>query len=372
MQKHQLRWRSTTVTFFCIFLLLLAIKNSEIASNGIKKGLFLLENILLPSLLPFLIISDLFVTLGIGHTLGQLLSRPARALFGLSESGAAALALGWLCGVPVGTVSAMTMLKNGDISNEEFSRLLLFANTPSTGFLVGTVGGTLFGSRAVGVALFLATLLAATLTGIALKMYNGNLPQRAPIQHEVSHRVKFFSALTAAVQKSIFTMLNVAGFVLCFAALAECISAIAEARQLPSLLCTVLCGMLELTAGVSSAVSKHPPTIAFLLTAAFSGFSGFSICLQLFSVAADARPHLPTYLAAKIAQGALTLLFAMLYLALAHPQLAVMQSGFAEIMGTVSELRVYTQHTALGALLFLTLLPLLCRMRTVTFYRIEK
>ncbi|MBQ9803049.1 MAG: hypothetical protein IJW51_08290 [Clostridia bacterium] len=330
----------------------------------------MLENILFPSLLPFLILSELFVTLGAGRVLGRVIARPARALFGLTENGAAVLALGWLCGVPVGTVSAMTMLKNGDISREEFLRLLLFANTPSTGFLVGTVGGALFGNRTAGMVLFLCVLLAAALTGVALKLQGGNLPPCGTMQH-TPQRVSFFRALTSAIQKSVFTMMGVAGFVLFFSALSECVTVIATVRQLPPLLASLLCGALELTAGVSAVVSKHPPAVAFLLTAGFAGFAGLSICLQIFAVSADAQPRLCPYLTAKILQGAITLLLAALYLALAHPQLTVAQNGFAETVSTAGELHTYTRHTMLALLALLALIPL-CRRRAVTFYRIEK
>ena len=171
--KKRLDARATLLPLLCVFLLLLTVKNSEIAANGIKKGILLFTNMLAPALFPFLVLSELFLALRADRLFTKCLARPARFLFGLSPAGTSALFLGLLCGVPIGTVSAGAMLKNGRISEAEFKRLLLFANTPSTGFLIGLVGTALFGCKSAGAALFLITVLAAAFTGILMKMIWG-------------------------------------------------------------------------------------------------------------------------------------------------------------------------------------------------------
>ena len=373
MKARQYPYRGAFVAILGVFLFLLALKNTEIAANGIKKGIHLATNMLIPSLFPFLVISDLALAAGVGDLATRLFARPARALFGLTSNGTAILMLGWLCGVPVGTVNAITMLKNGQISRQEFERLLLFSNTPSTGFLIGAVGASLFASKEAGAVLFFITLSVSLITGIFLKCIGGNLP---PVVSSHVKRLKVGISpthFTNAVQRGFSTLLQVCGFVLFFSAVTECVGALAKTVSLPPLIATVCAGLLELTAGVSEAVLCFEPYPAFVLCAFLAGFSGLSICLQLFSIAQEAHPRLLPYLFSKLVQGALCALLATLYLAIRKPPLKTAAEGFADV-GSAS-LRLPP-----GITLATVFLLIICnyiysgarKLRLVTFYRVNK
>jgi len=368
LQKRHRAHRTAIFTLFGAFFFLLALKNVEIAANGIKKGILLTTNTLIPSLFPFLVLSDLALTSNIQGVATKLLARPARVLFGLSENGTAALLLGWLCGVPTGTVSAMTMLKNGQISREEFGRLLLFSNTPSTGFLIGAVGGNLFQSTEVGIVLFFITLLVSLLTGIFLKLLFGNLEEAATWQSNTKNNEPYSIRFTGAVRHGFTTLLEVTGFVLFFSGVAECVCAVAKELSLPTPVATLLVGLLELTAGVNTAVLSLSPATAFCLCAFFAGFSGLSICLQLFSLSSAAHPKIFPYLLSKLAQGVLSLALAYLYLTLRRPQLKTATASFLDAGS--APLRLVPLIT-LSVALLLILVPLLLigifKLKLITF-----
>lgn len=370
MLKKRFYVRAALLPLLCVFLLLLTVKNSEIAANGVKKGILLVTNMLAPALFPFLVLSELIVTLDAASLFSKYLARPARALFGLSPTGTSVLLLGFLCGVPVGAVSATTMLKNGKITKAEFDRLLLFANTPSTGFLIGAVGAALFESKGVGVALYFITLLSAILAGIFLKIKGGNLPviEKADTG-TCKKRLSLFSLITA-IRNGFSTLLGVAGFVLFFAAITECVLSL---PHLSPLFATLLCGVLELTAGTTTAVTLLTPEAAFLTIAFFAGFSGLSIAFQVLFIAEGTQPKPFSYLLARLAQGGLSLTLAFLYLKLATPKLKTAAQGFADF--SKATLRISPLMTALIALSVPLLLFLLVRLldwRAVRFEKIEK
>ena len=361
------------VAAFGVFLFFLALKNTEIAASGIKKGMNLVLNMLIPTLFPFLIISSLVPSLGISELTARLLAKPARLFFGLTPNGTTALMLGWLCGVPVGTVSAITMLKKELISKEEFDRLLLFSNTPSTGFLIGAVGVSLFGQREIGMALFLITLLSSFLTGVFLKLICGNIPHTSDTKKQQGEQRLRAHDFTNAVEHAFSTLFGVSGFVLCFSAITECVTAAAKRLALPTLFLVLCAGIFEMTAGVSEAVVTLAPEAAFLACAFFAGFSGLSICLQLFSVAEAAKPKLLPYLFSKLTQGMLCTLFAMLYLALRKPQLKTATAGFAELSGAAFHISPII--TLLGAFLLLAFIFTFFvtrKLKLVTFMRVKK
>lgn len=373
MKARQYRRRAAFVAIFGIFLFLLALKNTEIAANGIKKGINLATNMLIPSLFPFLVISDLALAAGAADLATKLFARPARALFGLTANGTAVLMLGWLCGVPVGTVSATMMLKNGQLSKEEFERLLLFSNTPSTGFLIGAVGAALFASKEAGIMLFFITLCVSFITGLFLKCIGGDLPDPPSSPEEHQKKGLTPSHFTNAVQRGFFTLLQVTGFVLFFSAVTECITALGKNLNLPPLVATVCAGLLEMTAGVSEAVLCLPPASAFVLCAFFAGFSGLSICLQLFSIADEAHPRLLPYLLSKLAQGALCALLAALYLAIRKPQLKTATDSFADLGNAALRLPpVITLGSVFLLILFIYAYSCTHKLKLVTFYKVGK
>ncbi len=373
MPKQRFDYRTALLAAFGAFVFLLTLKNAEIAANGIKKGLWLVTNTLIPSLFPFLVLSDLLLTSGVQELAVKFLARPARFCFGLTKNGTVALLLGWLCGVPVGAVSALTMLKNRRISVAEFERLLLFSGTPSTGFLIGAVGTSLFGNKEAGIVLFLITLLVSFATGVFLKLIGGNIEDTCAGTEAPIEKQPLSLRFTGAVRHGSATLLEVTAFVLFFSAVAECVTEVASTLALPDLVATLFVGLLELTAGVSAAVLSLAPTPAFCLCAFFAGFSGLSICLQIFSITADAPSRLFPYLLTKLASGFLSAALAYLYLKLRAPVLKTATAGFAEQGGAHLRLPpVITLSFAFLLILFLFTLVGTAKLKLVTFTSSEK
>ncbi len=335
------------LAFFCLALL---IKNGEIAANGIKKGVALCRDVLLPSLFPFLVLSEILLLLGATAFPAKILARPLSRLLGIGEDGCSVLLLGVLCGVPVATAAALSLEEKGQLSRAEFCRLNLFANTPSAGFVILVVGGALFGSPAAGAALFLALLLSALTVGFLLHVFGKKLPREEKKQGDGIEKPISVPALTACVQKGFSTFLQISAFVLLFSLVTEAINAATGA--LPPLPRVLLGGIAEMTGGVANAVATLPPRTAFLVSAFLLGFSGISVALQIFSVAERLHPRLSPFLLSKIAQGLLSLFFAAIYLKIANPALSPATPTFLELARKGTRLSFY--------LLYVTLLFLFC------------
>lgn len=289
--------------------------------DGIRQGLSLCAQTLLPSLFPFLVLSELLVAIGAGGILGRLLGRPVSALLGLSAQGSTALLLGMICGQPVTTVSAAALYQRGEIEKEELERLVLFGNNPSSGFLIGAVGGGLFCNKGVGIALFCITWLSALVVGIVLRFFSKKPPIFSIIPSNGSKNKASISLITQSVQRGLSTMLQICAFVLFFSCIASCIAPLLEALSLPHFAKILTYGLLELSSGISRAVTTLPPAIAFRAAAFFSGFAGLSVCLQVFSVTDGIGIRMPLYLLSKLCQGALCLVFSWLYLHFFKPDI---------------------------------------------------
>lgn len=326
MKQPLPRLRSCAFFLFGGFLLFLLLKNSDLAMDGVRRGLSLCAQTLFPSLFPFLVLSELLIRWRADEVLGRWFSRPVSALFGLSAGGATALLLGALCGFPVGTTVAVSLTERGQMHREELERLLLFANNPSSGFLVSAVGEALFGNRGAGVALFLITWASAICVGIFLRLVAGPVTKDAQSPALQPPQGFSVSDLTGSITGAFSALLQVFSFVVFFSCVAGCLAPTVAALSLPPAAGVMLYGLLELTSGISAAVTTLSPAAAFRAAAFFSSFAGLSVCLQLFSVAEQQRPRLTPYLLARMAQGGLSLLFAEAYLFFCKPEFILSQS----------------------------------------------
>ena len=75
---------------------------SQAALESARAGLTLCAQMIVPSLLPFFILSSLLQQLGLPGILGRWLSPVTQRLFGIGGAGASALLLGVTGGYPLG------------------------------------------------------------------------------------------------------------------------------------------------------------------------------------------------------------------------------------------------------------------------------
>ena len=139
---------------------------------------------LLVSLFPFLIVSALAAGCGAGQWLGFVF-RPAARLMGIRAKGAGGvLLIGALGGFAPAAVAASEAVRTGQLTSRQASALLPACVCSGPSFVILTVGQQMLGSRAVGVRLFAAQLLAGYLTAALLCRMQGGAGQAPPAQGE--------------------------------------------------------------------------------------------------------------------------------------------------------------------------------------------
>jgi len=315
------RRASALLFLFLLFtLIVLFLANAAAVGAGVKRGLSLCTGRILPSLFPFLVLSELFVLSGAGETLSCLLSLPMQRIFGLSGKGATALLLGMLCGLPVATSTAVSLYRENEMTKEELHRLLLFGNMPGLGFVVSGVGIGLFGSLTAGLLLFSFCLISTTVCGLFLFLTMGRGNTVKQDAHTPAAPLPIARLFTEAVTRAGRSLLVIFAFVIFFSALSACMTSLLAAKGGHTTLSALLGGMLEMTGGIFSTAALHPRS-AFLLTAFLLGFSGFSVFLQIFSIAGENAPSPALFLLIRCLVGAFHYLLARLSLLFFSPTL---------------------------------------------------
>lgn len=161
----------------------LLLARPQAAAQGFAAGLKLCGGSLLPALFP------LFVVCGLLGPLAPALGWPLRPLMRLcgirSPRAPAVLVLGWCGGYAVCAQQIAALRKTGELPPRDAALLLLLGCCSGPGFVVGCIGGQLFGSVA-GVCLCLSLLGASVLAQLAA-LLQGTVPLGLLLAARVLH-----------------------------------------------------------------------------------------------------------------------------------------------------------------------------------------
>ena len=144
------------------------ILHPEATFQGANYGLKTWATILVPSLLPFFIIADILVELGVVSLLGVLLEPLMRPVFKQPGAAGFVMAMGFTSGFPMGAVLTNTLYEKNLCTKEEASRLIAFTNNSSPLFLLVAVPVGMFQNPNLGILLAVSHYGANILLGIIL------------------------------------------------------------------------------------------------------------------------------------------------------------------------------------------------------------
>ncbi|MBQ1264395.1 MAG: sporulation protein [Oscillospiraceae bacterium] len=283
------------LTAWALALLLLP----KLTSQAVTDGLRLCAGVLLPSLFPFFVCTNLLCALGLTAKLSKLMRPLMQPLFRVGGNGAGALIMGLIGGYPAGAQNVASLYESKQISKDEAAQLLKFCCACGPAFLIGVVGTQLCSNAKTGLILYLIHLIGAILTGIFLR------PQSsisAKIPSEKATSVPSFSAaFTKSVQKAGASALQVCMFVVTFRVLSELLLYL-----LPNALDLPVAGILELSTGIAHlADAPLPQTATLTLASFFAGFGGFGVYAQTAALLTDAGLPIHGYLSAKLLHGSI-------------------------------------------------------------------
>ena len=177
IRKILIAAKGLSLMLCCVLLTVFSQGSRESAANGIKLCL----NVLVPSLFPFMALTNLFAQTGLCQKLGKPLNKLTQKLLGLSGAAAPVILMSLIGGYPVGAAGIAQLRRQNALSGAEAEQAALFAVCAGPGFVISFAGAGLFGSVNIGLIIFAAqaisVLLTAALTHIELRL----LPQKEAV-----------------------------------------------------------------------------------------------------------------------------------------------------------------------------------------------
>ena len=281
------------IPIVCLCLLLFF---PSLSVKGACSGLLLWFNVVLPTLAPFIICTQMITALGGAELLMAPFGPLSKRLFRLSLSGSYILLCGLLCGYPLGAKMCADFKRRGAVSEEEASSLLAICNHPSPMFLLGYVRSQLPLPTSSALLLLCLYLPILPLSFLSRRLYAGRRKHssaKIKLSQKNLRTVPSDSCLQKnepnvtledAISSTCETMVIIGGYIMLFSILAQWI------QTLPLLSLSsraLLTGMAEITTGIHSLCTSLPAAHTALPVICATAFGGLYGIFQTKSVIKD-------------------------------------------------------------------------------------
>lgn len=287
------------ILYFSVILILLAflLADPAHAVDASRAGLMLWFHTLVPTLLPFLILSNLLIAMDGVSYLTRFLYPVLHRLFGCSRNGCFCIASGFLCGYPVGAKLAGDLTREGRVTPEEGNYLLAFCNNASPAFLIG---------YCLTDSLKRPDLLAPTLMIVygaplllAVFLRRKRVFPDPYIEKETSRSQISFKIVDVCMMNGLESILKLGCYIILFSMLARLLI------QIPcpsSFVTCISAGILEMTNGIALVTADNPLPflMQYLSVLCFLSFGGLSGAAQTESMILDSGLSFGAYLKAKL------------------------------------------------------------------------
>ncbi len=250
------------------------------AANGVTRGLAVCGKQLIPSLFPFLVLTNFLIKSGIGADMAAGLARLVPPLRGHGQALTVWL-LSAMGGYPTGACAVVGSVRQGTLSPADGRALLVGAVHAAPAFIIGGVGSGMLGSTHAGLLLWAAHLLASLLLWPLFR------PLRATPSIARPHTLPLAHAITDSLHEAAATLMSMAGCVLASCTMLSVIDALGAAAIVSPLVRTLIAVPLEVCVGCieSAACGAHAP---FFLGLAL-GWGGLSVIGQIAAVTGEWR-----------------------------------------------------------------------------------
>lgn len=291
----------------CIFLFFsMMLLFPDICITGVNTGINLCLTALMPSIFPFVLISNIIMQLGVVQTIGRLLYPIMHPLFRTSLYGSYAVFMGFFCGYPIGAKVTNDLLEHDLITAAEANRIICFSNNSSPGYIQNYLLISLLGITAQKfrflLLYYIPIITFGILSGILMNHSKSSYPQTfktEKTEKSLPAKTSFsIKTLDNCILDAFRTMLKLCGYLIIFSILSAFIY-----NKLPislhiKYLLTALC---EITTGAYYlSTSDYTLSLKAVFCIATTAFGGFSTLMQTKSVCTNKNISMKQYISARL------------------------------------------------------------------------
>lgn len=288
---------SLVYTGLALYLTILLLRYPALSLQYASTGLILWFRKMIPTLLPFMILSGIMISMNLTARFVRLLHPVLHFFYGTTPNGSYILLMGFLCGFPMGARIAGELRRKGLISRKEAESLLAFCNNIGPIYFLSFVVSTLSLKRPA--LPFLLMYGIPLVYGMVLMWVSRKKEAfTEPPEAEKHAPEGLLTAIDSSILSGLLGIGRLGGYMVFFNLLNILF---VPFTHLPSFLLHLYQCLLEITSGIAGCGNVHPYLVLILLP-----FGGFSCIAQTYSMIRGADLSIRPYLFHKLIQTGLT------------------------------------------------------------------
>ncbi|QUI22938.1 hypothetical protein HZI73_11840 [Vallitalea pronyensis] len=304
------------INLLLILLLCLVLLMPKSSMKAAEEGLLLWFNVMIPTLFPFILLSNLIINSNIIYYINIFLTPIMRRIFGLPGVAGYAFVTGLLSGFPVGAKITADLLKKGAVTLPQAQYMLTFCNNASPMFIIGFIATGLFGRAAIGILMLMVIYTANIITACIYRIVYAKALSHNHHEGSAKHtsRKITFSIFDESIMNAITLIVKIGGYIIFFSIIMNCLKLIPIQGHI---LKDFTFGLMELANGTKLLVSASATLpVRFVLLSTLVAFGTFSVHAQTASVIHDTDLHIKPYIMAKLINAVITFITAFLFIPL--------------------------------------------------------
>ncbi|MFR3391350.1 MAG: nucleoside recognition domain-containing protein [[Clostridium] scindens] len=302
----------TSLCVIALFVLMLLFPQPVF--KGASSGLLLWFNVILPTLLPFMIVSNLLIGTRAIDAISKVFGPVMCRLFGVTRYGSFAIIAGFLCGYPMGGKVTADLVRKQYITWQEGQYLLSFTNNTSPMFIISYVVWQNLKDTSRTMPALLILILSPIPCGFLFRIYYRPGARIHSSEYPPLPKAAAASLMDSCIMNGFETITKVGGYIMLFSILIALLQKLPLDHFLFSLL---LLPSLEMTNGIPLlCVSPLSADACFVLSLALTSFGGWCSVAQTRSMVQGARLPITPYIIEKLITTLVTSLLAYTYIRL--------------------------------------------------------
>lgn len=293
-------------TALSLYLIFLMLRYPALSLEYASTGLTLWFTKMVPTLLPFMILSGIMIRMNLTERFVGLLHPLLHRIYGTSRNGSYTIIMGFLCGFPMGARIVGELYEQHKLSREESALLLSFCNNIGPIYFLSYVIPTLGIDRPgrpfllmYGIPLLYGFLLMRIRPWMTRKVSScENHPEARSLQARQPGSCSLLAAIDASVMSGLTGIARLGGYMVFFNLLNIVFQPFQHVNT--NILNIYRC-LLEITSGIDYSGRSINFAILILLP-----FGGFSCIAQTYSMIRQTDLSLRPYVYHKTVQTAVT------------------------------------------------------------------
>ena len=151
---------NSIIIIISLFVLLELFIKKKVIYSAILYALNIWVKVLIPSLFPFFIISDILINYNITSYIPRFFKSTLKKLFNISDNQITILLLSMISGFPSNARNTRTLYDNNLITLEEADHILMFSHFANPMFILTTIALFFFKNKEIGIILFISHYLS--------------------------------------------------------------------------------------------------------------------------------------------------------------------------------------------------------------------